>query len=417
MFVHEALGSFCTRFAGHLYAEAKSLSGPKLVLGGTSRVGRTQLEAVRKMLLYADSILIPDPILPWIESSRAEERFRSLQLLEAAFFLLHFKPLIEANLPHIPIVIFPSFEKSLEERDSTTVARINKLFTGVLSHFLGQQFETLEQLQGFVTAHEDDFMRKVDEQNLFVAPGGHVGQPLREALDIYEAEVRQRRSESYQKTMAKMPKGVLLLVALIERFAPHYHLIENAQELSSCPLISLQAHWHYFSLISSFFAAQLQTRGILNAQAMNAIDLTQNPQQKWLGDIPFPHLVHLLSDGANEQFRLRLRELTSDLREAPIASLNRIAPEVSVGIASLLKQHDSDIQIIQEKYRSRYGDGGVAAYVTKGASFMEMLAPSIRIPEQPKTERMGQNGDPEQKENQNGPANSLLGLFAPGGVS
>ncbi|HSE16286.1 MAG TPA: hypothetical protein VLB46_04490 [Pyrinomonadaceae bacterium] len=29
-----------------------------------------QFDSVRKMLLYADTILIPDPILPWLESER-----------------------------------------------------------------------------------------------------------------------------------------------------------------------------------------------------------------------------------------------------------------------------------------------------------------------------------------------------------
>jgi len=414
MFVHEALDSFYKRFAAHLYAEAKSLGGLKLVLGGTSRVGKSQLETVRKMLLYADSILIPDPILPWIESAREEERFRSVQLLEAAFFLLHFKPLIEADLPHIPIVIFPSFEKSLEERDATTLARMNKLFTGVLSDFLGHQFETFEQLRGFVTTRQDDFMRKVDEQKLFVGPGGYVGQPLREALDLYEAEIKHWRSESYQKTMGELPKGALLLVALVERLAPHYHLLENARELSSCPLIALQAHWHYFSQISRFFATQLQAQGSLDVHAMNAMDLMQKPQQKWLGGIPFAHLADLLSNRENERFRLRLGELVSELRKASVANLNRIVPEVCEGLVSLSKEHDADIQAIQEKYKSRYGDGGVAAYVTGGATYMQMLAPSTRIPDQSKADQLRLDEVPERKEKQNDPANSLLGIMAPG---
>ncbi len=45
---------------------AKQTGGMKLVLGGSSYFTETHLNAVRKMLLYVDTILIPDPILPWI---------------------------------------------------------------------------------------------------------------------------------------------------------------------------------------------------------------------------------------------------------------------------------------------------------------------------------------------------------------
>src|SRR5260370_40042236 len=100
-------------------------------------------------------------------------------------------------------------------------------------------------------------MREVDQQNLIVAAGGRVGQPLHEALDQYKSEIKQWRSEGYQTVMAEVPKGSLLLNGLIERLAPHYHLLQNAEELSSCPLIAHHAPWHYYSLISKFFAAPL----------------------------------------------------------------------------------------------------------------------------------------------------------------
>ncbi len=99
IYAHDALGSFYKRFGPHLYSEAKSLRGLKLVFGGSSQLRKSQFESVRKMLLYADSILIPDPIFPWMESPRVEEGFRSVRFLETAFFLLHFKPLVDADLP------------------------------------------------------------------------------------------------------------------------------------------------------------------------------------------------------------------------------------------------------------------------------------------------------------------------------
>jgi Family of unknown function (DUF5677) len=409
MFAHETLASFYKRFGSHLNSEAKALSGVKLVFGGSSQLHRSQLKAVSKMLLYADSILIPDPILPWIESPRVEEGLRTVRFLEAVFYLLHFRPLAEVDLPCPPILTFPSFEKSLEERDPTTQSRMGMFITRVLSHFLGRQFETPEELQRFVTTNEADFMQEVDEKNLFVAPGGHVGQPLHEALAQYEAEIKQWRSQSYQRTIAKMPKGALLLNGLFERLAPHYHLLENAEELSACPLIALNAHWHYYSLISKFFAARVQAHGSLNTQALAALDLVNTTPPNWLGDVPLAHLVELLSNGENQRFRVRLNDLVNELRIAPRSNLNMIVPKVCGGIASLIQESEHEIIAIQERYKPRYGEKAVVAYLTKGATYLPTLAPTVRIQDHEHEQR---SEHPETTAKQNESAHSLLGVFA-----
>ena len=103
-----------------IFGLAGRSGGSKLVLGGSSRFMRPQLNAVKKMVLYADTILIPDPILPWVESPRSEERFRDVLLAQNAFLLLHLKPLVDADLPYPPIVLFPSWEKTLELQDRQT---------------------------------------------------------------------------------------------------------------------------------------------------------------------------------------------------------------------------------------------------------------------------------------------------------
>jgi hypothetical protein len=45
-----------------LLAAAGRQGGLKVVLGGGSRFGATQLDAVRRLILYADTVLIPDPV-------------------------------------------------------------------------------------------------------------------------------------------------------------------------------------------------------------------------------------------------------------------------------------------------------------------------------------------------------------------
>jgi hypothetical protein len=412
MYAHEALRSFYMQFGSHLFSETKSVVGHKLVLGGTSGFYKSQFDTVRKMSLYADSILIPDPILPWIESARIEEGFRNVRLLEAAFFLLHLKPLVEADLRTSPIIVFPSYEKTIEERDPVTQARIHAFITRFMSHFLGRRFGNLEALRSFVTNEEATFLEAVERENLFVAPGGSVGQPLRDALDQYEANTKRWRSEGYQAAMADAPKGILALTAIIERLVPHYHLLENAEELSACPMVALPAPWHYFTLICKVFAARLEAQGILDKKASVALDSVKMTQQKLLGNIPLAHLVQMLSNHENEHFRKRLNELVTAFHKAQVRELVRIAPEVCKGIDSLLKEQAIEIKRTQDKYQRVYGDEAVAAYVSNGATYGPMLAPVLNSPDQSGTVQPHPETQSKTVVDQDEPGNSLLGVLA-----
>jgi len=55
------------------YEHARQITGLKLTLGGGSRFMPTHFNSVKKLLLYSDTILIPDPVLPWLEDERREE--------------------------------------------------------------------------------------------------------------------------------------------------------------------------------------------------------------------------------------------------------------------------------------------------------------------------------------------------------
>ena len=98
---------------------SRALPGSKLsVLGGTQQFTGPALAANASMLLYTDTVLIPDPVLPWLEINQSEERFQLTSMLEQVFYLSRLRPLVDAELPYPAIAVFPSFEKSLEDRDA-----------------------------------------------------------------------------------------------------------------------------------------------------------------------------------------------------------------------------------------------------------------------------------------------------------
>ena len=376
-YAYENLSSFYTKHGIELFGEAKKLGGLSFVLGGGTRFGHSQFESVRKVILYADTILIPDPILPWVEDPRKEERFRNVLLLETAFALLHLKPLVDADLPYPAILVFPSYEKSLERLDPTTQQRIHEFLLGVMSGQFGRDFGSLQELESFSSEKEEYFLSTVDNNHLFVAPGGSIGQPLNTALGDYLETIKQWRSADYLSRISQLPRGVIALTGILERIVPQYHLLENAEELACSPMMCLPAHWHYYSMTARFFEQRLKVRGILDEGVINTVRGINQPEFRWLGNIPVSDLVELRRNNENEEFRKTVKARISDLHGAALGDLNRVTSEVSRSLASLLAAHDKHAAEIVTKYESKYRKIAVGSWVTLAATLMPALAPMV----------------------------------------
>lgn len=280
-----------SRKAG-VFGLGKKLGGVKLVLGGSSRFTQSHLAAVTKMVLYADTVLIPDPILPWIESPRTEERFRHVLMAENAFMLLHLKPLVDADLPYPPIVVFPSWEKTLEVQDAQTRESQQALLVGVLSDALGHSFDSLDAVEFFVRDRAGEFLGLVDERKLLIGPGGQPGDSLATSIRLYREEIQQWRSSDHQKRLAKLSDSAFVFNGLCERIGPMYHLFENAEELIANPLMPLAVHWYYYRLCSRFFEHRLQKLALLDPRVMAEMQALENTNLEWLGTIPIDALLN-----------------------------------------------------------------------------------------------------------------------------
>jgi hypothetical protein len=181
--LHQSLGQLYSSRGVEAFRVARQLAGLKLVQAG-SRFTASHLRSVQTALLYADTVLIPDPVAPWIESERREERFRDVLLLQNAHALLHLKPVVDADLPHLPVLVFPSWEKSLEERDSHTQQGIGQLIADTLTRFVDPSIQTYGEAIDYARKRPDDFEREVEKHRLIVAPGGIIGASAIESLTI-----------------------------------------------------------------------------------------------------------------------------------------------------------------------------------------------------------------------------------------
>lgn len=370
------VGALYASRGGDVFKHAKQLGGMNLVLGGGSRFGGAQLSSVSTSVLYSDTVLIPDPVMPWLEKERKEEKFRHGLLLHSVHTLLQLKPLVDADLRCPPVLVFSSWEKLLEEHDAQTQEGIEQLITDILANSLGEDLAGFQEVVDFAVRNSGRFCEAVDRNHLFVGPNGPVNEPLRDALVRYEDEMATWRSDEWLDLYGRLPTHHQVLNALLERVTPIYHLIENAQELGGHPLMCVEQQAHYFRLVSHTSSARLEKLEVLDPKTTALVDALASRRLQWLGDIPADTLAKLRLDNENVAFRERLAASVGRLYESDLADVGRVAAEVCHDLEAAIAEHEKQLRSIQEKYNRVHGQTAVLAIAT-GAALIPALAPLL----------------------------------------
>lgn len=361
------------------YKHASQIPGIKLVLGGGSKFTSSHFNSVKKLLLYSDTILIPDPVLPWLEDERREEKFNRVLLLENTFEILKMKAMIDGKQNPPPIIVFPSWEKTLQAQDQATQDGILGLIVSFLSYYTNQQFTTLDDITAFAKTEEREFLRLVDKYNLFWAPGTGSPTNIQEAISAYREYLRIWRSPEFAQWTDSLPDGELVVLGISERVQPIYHALENAESLGSQPLFCLDPHWYYYQKTADMLGGKLELNGLLSPRTVAVLRSLMNPEFKWLGNISIENLVVLRANNENAAFRKRLNEFTEHLGEASLEDLDHVAFDVANGINSLLEEHEKEIQKIDDTYARKYGIDLAGTAISSAALFQPMLAPLFGI--------------------------------------
>lgn len=358
------------------FEDAKQLGGMNLVLGGSSRFLATQLNSVSTAVLYSDTVLIPDPVMPWLEDDRREEEFRHVLLLQAVHTLLQLKPLVDAGLRYPPVVVFPSWERSLETGDAQTQQEMIQLLVDVLSNSLGETLVSIEDVTDYADRNSETFCDGVDRNHLFVAPNGPLNEPLVDALSRYEADIEARRTEEWLQAYRRLPTHRKVLTGIMERIRPTYHLLENAQELGGHPLMCIEQQAHYFSLVSRTSSARLERLEVLDPKTTAMVQALSSRRLRWLGGLPAEILAQLRLDNENVSFRERLAACVERLHQSVLDDVDQVTAEVCHELEAAIAEHEQDLRSIQEKYHRAHGETAVLA-IAAGAALLPALAPLL----------------------------------------
>jgi hypothetical protein len=373
--VADRLQGFYQTNTNAILESAKSMGGVKLVLGGGSGFGRTHEASVRKMLLYSDSVLIPDPIGRFFETDRFDQAVH-LQMAMDAYHLLKLRPLVVADLPNPALVVFPSLERLLEDHDEAIRVGIEHLIVSAVNASCGASLSSFEDVFAFARSHEEEFLAGAAVAHLIIAPGADVAAAdnPRRMIREYLQGLQGRRDPRYLAQLNTQPAGVIGALLLSERLSRQFHLLDNARSFDAQPMVANPAQWHYYELAVRSELEELARENIMSPGAFTTLRSIQDPNLKWLGDIPSEMIADLLERGENHEFRRRLQGFTQQLHSIAPEDLERTTKEVMFGLNALIAEHQSEILDIQRRYEPKYKTALLIGIVSV-ATFLPALAP------------------------------------------
>ena len=374
---YDEMNSFYGSYGTKAFGWAKEMKGMTLNIGGSSRFLGSHLASVTTSLLYSDTVLIPDPILPWLEDSRKEEKFRDVSLLETAHVLLHLKPLIDADLPYPAIAVYPSWEKTLEKKDQETQDGINSLIRDVLSYHLKVSFSDISEVVKYIRKNPDKFYEAVEKGHLFVAPNGPCNEHLEDALERYEKEISIWRAPEEVNKIKELPKYSKLFVGISERLIPMYHLIENSMEHNAHPLMALEQHAHYFKIVTQTGYARLENIGKMRPETSALVNALASKRIKLLSDITPEMLTHIRANNENVAFRNKLFPALSRLSESSLQDIDSVTEEICHEIDSAIFDYEQEIANLQKKHQKIHLQTLVCGAATFGGLFIPCVAPFL----------------------------------------
>jgi hypothetical protein len=245
---------------------------------------------------------------------------------------------------------------------------------------LNATFEDESELVSYIEGEgKDDFIEKVNKHRLFWPPEEDSPLPSDQGLPKYKEWLTTWRSQEWLDWARSLSPQKLILNGILERIAPQFHVRDNATSLEAQPLFWLPPHFYYFRLTSQAGNDTLRESGLLKTTTFSSLQALLHPRVAWLGNIPMREIARLRQEGSNEEFRRRLSTYVSELHEATLEDIDKVASSVMRGLQSLLDEHDREARRIAEEYGRKHWETLTLSILTLGVAMYPWLDPWLGL--------------------------------------
>jgi hypothetical protein len=342
------------------------------VLSG-QRFYRETLSSVSSMALYTDSILIPDPILPWLERDRTEESSPNAEMFDNLFHVLQLAPLISPDIPGTPVALFPTWSKTREMYSAVEQWQMDQAVAKFFSHFLECDFVDIGDVQEFCRIEKKRFREKIAQHNLFQPFGGTgdmTNLDIETAVSLQRKNYNENRSPEFAEQLAALSDEFLIFLNIRERLNPVHQLVAQCTEFGGQPMSWLPAQWYF---LKKYFEGLGGHE--LDNETRTTLEALDDPSLRWLSNVPIDVLARLRREGANSEFRTRLHGAIEELAESRRSNSKACVHQVSRTLHSMVTEHQLEIEKITEKYQNKYKQIAVTGWTGVAATFMPATLP------------------------------------------
>ena len=327
------------------------------------------------MILYSDTVLVADPIYRWVEVNHDAEAFQFPRLLEDLLGILPLKPLIDARLPVPSVVVFPSFEGILDQKDVHTQDAQERMLMQFFGHYFNARFDDISEIFRYAQQRPQETVDAISSSRLLIAPGAIGTETFDAQIEMIRDYNRRFRSADYQAHMSKLPAVVLAVTTIMERLGPLYHMNENADALGASPLMSLPVHWHYYELLANANRDLLTKHEALPRDIIDISKELTSQERCWFGNVPVEVLADLRMRGENLELRRKLGTAIAELRASTTATVANNAVLVERALRQIGIEHHRAIADLEVRYRRTYTPMAIGGWLTIAASFLPFFPP------------------------------------------
>ncbi len=359
-----------------------ALCGTKSVyLGNAYLYNNTQNnteEFLKKTALYADTLIINEPILSELLSweKRGTGDLSAFNLVaQYALRLLAMEDLFDTHLNPPICYLAPCSVLCLGQgvygpADQFIHERIVPSYAGKI---FCEKFDSYEELIQFLTKYTsfEDFIADVRKSNVpFVNPDGT---PVTKKEFLKVKGYYDDKYEGY----FELPEALFLL--LRGRFsAPAYDLMVNGR-YATCFATDFEGVWNNFvwllnndnNEVSSKYRPKALSRDSLVLHTMN------NEKLKWLGNIPLEKIVEMRERGELLDMRELLSRCISEIEDVSDEEFLEVSKDALYRLQQAFRKHSSEMNELNSTFKRKYNIKLASIAVTGSLGIASAMFPPL----------------------------------------
>ena len=352
--LEEELKDFYNRNREKVMQIATELGGYKLLLCGNNTINLPQFNSIKMASLFADTILIPDSILPWFAEEKKNEKFKLANILKEVFALLKLRDLAELDTENPQILVIPLIEEVYEPEakvNPVTQSKYEVMVADFFHTYISPEISSYDSAITYCEENPEDFLEKANQHKLFVPPGRDPGLDIKTAINKFKEDIREKRNKSEADVICGMSDQKLVLEGILESLWPQIYMLENLDRFDSAPLISFDTNAHYYWLCARANLEKLVDSGVLSSETSSFAQTIRNHKLNLVAELTMESLIEAKKSDVFSKLKEKIILQVGKLHRSKFYELNKVSSDAMADIYETLMGYQKEYKFINEKLK------------------------------------------------------------------